>query len=316
MNSVNLKQILMVVVIFVISTSFAFSQQDTIKKYNKTKGIEISGNGIKIINDSTEETFEFDKNVKIKIEGLDDEIEELVDELNEDFNCNKNDDDENSYCEKNKRHHKSDGNWSGFEFGLNNYVTKDLKFNLPTESSFMELRPDKSWTFALNLPEVSIPLFCRYNGLVSGLGLEWNNYSFTKNMDLVKIDDVITAQYIDAEAMKYQKNTLNALYLTLPLNYEIQIPVNKDDTRIFLSVGVEGGVKLFSKTKKIIEFNGEERKIKNNDDYNLNPFKYGVTARLGYGDAQLFANYSLSTLFEANKGPELYPVSAGIRINF
>jgi len=331
MKTLNLKKIFAIVAIFVISASCSvFGQSDSTKKVIEKKiTIKIDKDGAVmekdsiITNEIVSESDSENKVIKIEIKGLEKEMKELgiemealANELNEEFGNNKDcDDNEDGSC-KTKKHKKFKGNWAGFEFGLNNYVTSDLNFDLPTESSFMELKPNKSWNLALNFTEISIPLFCRYNGLVTGLGLEWSNYSFTKNMDLVVVDGVITSLNIPVENLKYQKNTLNALYLNIPLIYEIQIPIDKKDKRMFVGVGFEGGVKLTSKTKKVIVLNGEERRIKNNDDYNLNPFKYGLTARIGYDDAQLFANYSLSTLFDTNKGPELYPVSAGIRINF
>jgi hypothetical protein len=325
MKSINLKQIFAIILIFAVTAgNMTFAQNDSTKnKIIEKKIIIVEDNdGTRIITDSAEinsyeaETSDVEKEkeiIRIEIENLEDELEDLAEELEEEFG-NK-DEDNDKVCSK--KHKKFDGNWSGFEFGLNNYVVQDLDFNLPEENSFMDLKPNLSWGFSLNLPEVSIPLFCKYMGLVSGLGLEWNNYRFSQNIDLITDSTgVIAPQYIDQDVMKYQKNSLNALYLNIPLIYEIQIPVNKKDKRIFLGVGVVGGVKLASKTKKTIDYEGKESTIRNSDDYNLNPFKYGLTARFGYDDAQVYVNYGLSTLFEKDGGPELFPVSAGLRINF
>jgi hypothetical protein len=46
----------------------------------------------------------------------------------------------------------------------------------------------------------------------------------------------------------------------------------------------------------------------------LNPYKYGARVQIGYGDFNLFAEYDASTLFKDGKGPELYPVTAGITV--
>jgi len=56
-----------------------------------------------------------------------------------------------------------------------------------------------------------------------------------------------------------------------------------------------------------------KRKVK--DDFNVNPFKYDLIARIGYGKFTMFGTYSLSTLFESGKGPVVYPFTAGISLN-
>jgi len=290
---------------------------DENRKEQIEEEIELNEDKISEYKDVLSEKKEIETEYVIEIEGLEEELSELGHELeieiNDEINIENNCENSDKKCKKNK---DFDGHWSGFELGLNNYVVSDLDFNIPAGDEFMELKPNLSWGFALNLPEVSIPLFSRYMGFVTGLGLEWNNYRLKQNIDLVEESTGIVAQYIDVNERKYEKNSLNALYLNIPFIYEFQIPVNHKDKRIFLGVGVEAGVKLSSKTKKTYVLNGEERTINNKDDYNLNPFKYGLTARFGIDDAQVFVNYSLSPLFEVNQGPELYPVSAGIRLNF
>jgi hypothetical protein len=44
------------------------------------------------------------------------------------------------------------------------------------------------------------------------------------------------------------------------------------------------------------------KKLKDKQDYNLNKFRYGVSAKLGVGNFSLFGYYNLSDLFEKNKG--------------
>jgi len=48
----------------------------------------------------------------------------------------------------------------------------------------------------------------------------------------------------------------------------------------------------------------------------VNPFRYDIIARVGYGDFTIFATYSLSSLFQPYKGPAVYPFSAGVNFNF
>ena len=58
-----------------------------------------------------------------------------------------------------------------------------------------------------------------------------------------------------------------------------------------------------------------KNKIKDKDDhFNLRDFRYGLTARLAYGDFGFFANYYPQSLFKDNMGPEMFPVTVGIHI--
>ena len=59
----------------------------------------------------------------------------------------------------------------------------------------------------------------------------------------------------------------------------------------------------------------DKMKVKHYSVPNINKFRYGVTARFGYGPFNLIAYYSLSKLFEDNLGPELTPISVGISFN-
>ena len=40
-----------------------------------------------------------------------------------------------------------------------------------------------------------------------------------------------------------------------------------------------------------------------------------ATARIGWGWVNVFATYSLTTLFKTDRGPELYPFSVGLTIS-
>jgi hypothetical protein len=113
--------------------------------------------------------------------------------------------------------------------------------------------------------------------------------------------------------MRFTKSKLTVTWLNVPLLLEFQIPLSdsKKD-RISVSAGVIGGLRLGSHTKQMYEQEGTMYTNKNHDDFNLPTWRYGLTARIGYGGMNVFVNYDLSGLFKDGAGPELYPVSAGI----
>jgi hypothetical protein len=57
-----------------------------------------------------------------------------------------------------------------------------------------------------------------------------------------------------------------------------------------------------------------EGKVKIKDDFNLNPFRYGLTARIDFPWFDFYLNYNLSEMFEDGQGPATQTFSAGINI--
>jgi len=203
---------------------------------------------------------------------------------------------------------KFQGHWAGFELGLNNYVNKDFKTTLEPNDQLFELNPEKSWIFTLNFMEFNIP-FAKNVGLVTGMGTTWNNYHFRNNVNVFEDENGIIVAEPENE-LNYSKSTLNLWYMSIPLIFEFQIPVDKSGHGIHMGFGAVASLKLTSKMKQ--KYDGTKHKEKS--DFQIPGFKYGFTARIGYRFIQLFANYDMTPLFKENRGPELFPVSAGIAL--
>jgi len=204
---------------------------------------------------------------------------------------------------------RMDGTWGGFELGVTNFVNSDYKMTLPEGADFMDLKVANSLEFNFNFAEKSLGIIKNYVGIVTGLGLQYQNYRFVNDFSLTKTDDGIMAEPV---AMELYKNRLSIWHLNLPLMLEFQIPVYGENKRIKLAAGVIGGLRIGSRQVQKYMLNDEKQKIKIKDDFYLRDFNYGFTARIGYGDVALFANYYPQTLFENCKGPEIYPVTIGI----
>lgn len=208
-----------------------------------------------------------------------------------------------------------DGHWAGIDLGLNGYSTTSQSITFPSESSFMSLDASKSWGVSLNPIEKNFNLYKERIGLVTGVGFDFNNYRFNHNISLIPNGDSLSF-YADT-VRQFDKTKLVTTYLTVPLILEAQIPVRRakhSDKNIHIGAGVIGGVKIGSHTKVAWSENGIYNKDKVQDDFHLSTFRYGLTARIGYGGLNLFANYSLSSLFNENQGPELYPFTVGLSI--
>jgi len=204
------------------------------------------------------------------------------------------------------------GHWAGVEFGVNGFMDKNQSMTMKNELAWLDLKQARSWNFNINFMQYSIGFGTDKIGLVTGMGLEFNNYHFSNPISL-KVEDgitVIDSTYIDGN-FNVQKTKLSTTHLTIPLLLEFQIPTGDHGHRIFVSGGVIGGLRVGAYTKVIYDDSGRQ-KDKNRKDFNLSTFRYGFTARVGYRGLKLFANYYPVALFETGKGPEVYPFSVGL----
>lgn len=204
-----------------------------------------------------------------------------------------------------------DGHLGGLEIGYNNYSTGRWLNNDSPLEGYLDLNTAKSSAFNIVTPPVSLG-FTRHFGLVTALGINFNNYRFDGNNTIVVDGEGVVTPAYPAEPVQYVKSKLATVYGTIPVMLELQIPVSHGST-INLGAGVIGAVKLGSHTKVVYHDDGKQ-KDKNRDDFNLNVLRYGVTARAGYEMVQVYGTCYLSPMFEKGKGPELYPFEIGIAL--
>lgn len=210
-----------------------------------------------------------------------------------------------------ERRKSFDGHLGGIEIGYNNFTSGRWLTNETPVEGWMDLNTAKSTSFNFVAPPVSLG-FTRHFGLVTALGINFNNYRFDGNNTIVVDGEgVITPSY-PADPIRYDKSKLATVYGILPVMLEVQIPVTYSSS-INLGAGVIGAAKLGSHTKVVYHSDGKQ-KDKNRDDFNLNVLRYGVTARAGYEMVQVYGTCWLSPMFEKGKGPELYPFEIGLAL--
>ena len=205
--------------------------------------------------------------------------------------------------------------WAGLEVGMNlfhetNYSAYNgLAYSDGTPiGEFFDLIPGKSLTWNLNFAEWAFKNERKTFGIVTGLGLSISDYTFEQAISIEKNVGygMIMPYLLNPEGL--EKTKLTTTYITAPLMLEIKTPLRMGGNRLYIAGGVIGGLHLASHTK--FKYHKDKNKFKGN--YHLNSFKYEVTGRIGFGDFCVFANYSLSTLFQEGKGPELYPLMIGV----
>jgi hypothetical protein len=179
-----------------------------------------------------------------------------------------------------------------------------------TASGFPKLNYSKSISFAMYA--MYGRRFSKTFSIMSGLGMEWVNYRFSKDVTIREIDDFATQVPIESifdNFSNMRKSKLAGTYLTVPLMLRINF-----SRSFFVAAGVSGGFNINTHTKIIFDdVSGDKHKYK---DYNvhMNPFKYGYVLRAGFDWISLFANYSASPLFSKNEGPQVYPFTVGLSL--
>ena len=288
---------------------------DTInEKQEKVSTVIIDDNE----NEVSIETDEFVKAEKssdtTKIGIGDKDISIVEDDEGTSIKVTDSEDDQEKSEKSEKKKKKFKGHWSGFEFGINNFVDDNFSMDRTAGEQFMDLNTGRSWNFNWNIKQYSIGFGSNRFGLVSGLGLEFNSYYFDGDNNIQKIDGNIVSK--NDYPSPLEKSKLKTTFLRVPVLLELQLLNAKRSKRLYISGGVIGGLKLGSSSKVVYKEDGKKQKDKIHDDFNINPLRYGLTARIGYRNLNLFGNYYLTPFFEKDNDPELYPITVGLAFSF
>jgi hypothetical protein len=115
--------------------------------------------------------------------------------------------------------------------------------------------------------------------------------------------------------VEYVKNKLNITYFEIPIELKFKTR-DAHNRQLKFSFGFKVGYEIANHTKyvgnDVLENTDDQVTIKKYNIQNINKWSYGVTARVGRGMFNLFGYYSLSKVFEKDKGPQMYPISVGV----
>lgn len=218
--------------------------------------------------------------------------------------------------EKPFRSRKFRGHWAGFEWGINNFLDNDFTLSREGEDAFMDLNTSRSWVVNLNFAQYSLGFGTSHFGILTGLGMEFNNYYFDGDNSIVEENDQAIELPINDSTNSLSKSKLTATFLRMPLLLEFQFPNTVRSKRGYITAGLITGLKLGSHTKVVYKDDSGKDKDKNKDDFNINPFRFGLTARIGFGGLSVFGDYYFTPMFVDGKGPDLHPFSVGLALAF
>lgn len=196
------------------------------------------------------------------------------------------------------------------DVGFNTYFSPGLSSTLPSGYDPLELITGKSVVVNIHAFDQQLNLVKHIMYLTYGIYFELNTYRFRSNDVIIpRIDSVA----FTSSDVTYEKNKLSNEYIGIPLMLRFETNPNNQQRSFHFSAGGFAEYFLGAHTKQKSVENGKQ---KTHDDFNMNPWRYGASVRIGYSFCSLFANYSFSKFFRDDLTPTLYPASFGLAFEF
>jgi hypothetical protein len=224
---------------------------------------------------------------------------------------NKESEKSSSDSQTNKKKHQKIGHWAGLDFGVNAFTTYDYSLKMAPFNQHLELDMGRCFNVAFNFAQWELPIVKNHVSIVSGLGLEWQKYTFKNNTTILP-DKNKHIGFIDT-LISYDYSLFKTSWLNVPLL--LAFNSNKNLKKSFhIAAGVVLGYNYTQKSKTRYKIEGGDFENVTKGDFALDTFKHAATVRLGYGKINVFATYQLNNMFKKGAGPELFPVTAGITL--
>lgn len=239
-------------------------------------------------------------------------------ELNESVNVSWDDDidDADWTRDRGSRYLKRTRHSVNFDLGTNNYLS-DGKF--PDDNNeIYSVRPWGSWYLGVNSIQrshVAGKFFIEW-----GMGLSWYNFKFQEHNVMMSKDEDGVIFEADQRDVNHIKSKLSASFINASFVPILDFGGRGRKSRFWdshgsqfrIGVGPYAGYRIGSHSKLVYKDNGREKE-KNNDNFYLNNFRYGVRVQLGIRSTDIFFNYDLNEVFSSGKpnNPSLNAFSFG-----
>lgn len=155
------------------------------------------------------------------------------------------------------------------------------------------------------------PIKTSHFSFATGIGVGVSNIYFD-NQQLVLTDSGQTVAKFIPERKDYSKFKLVTTFLEAP--FELRYFSNRDNrNRGFkAAVGLRAGTLVGAHTKGNRTENGSKLSEKVQSRDFLERWRFGATARVGYGNFTLFGAYNFTGVFKDGAGPQVTPFSIGL----
>ncbi len=220
--------------------------------------------------------------------------------------------------------------WSGLELGINTFIASDGRIGDGPKAGPFLLDNLRSRWFAINFMEQKYEFGSHHAGFFWGLGLEFTGYHLSENVRLNYNGDSTWAA--PSTDVQFTKNKLRQIGLRLPLMFEfntksaplpsthgewVELHKRKGFERkgnLHFAAGVVGSWYFDNMYKQKFEQGGETKKIRDNGDYNLLPYRVAARAQIGIGGWNFFGEYGLTPLFQDGTASKLTPLTIGLTL--
>ena len=189
-----------------------------------------------------------------------------------------------------------------------NFLTYNQNFDLPAQYSMLENEPLRSSHVGIHLLKTRVNMAKGHFGIVTAVTFDNNRFQWRNNVTLQPGMDTLT---MGLDSVSFRKNKLITWHAQIPLLLSFQTNPDNMKKNFHFSVGGYAGLLLGATTK---QKSIERGKVKQDDDFNLASFRYGLTARIGFRNIEFYTNYSLSPLFSEGEGPGINPINFGVSI--
>jgi len=184
----------------------------------------------------------------------------------------------------------------GLDIGTGGFMY-DMNTALPVAIGDLETK-GLSLHYTLHAITQSVRLGNNQLRLGYGLAFDFNRNSFVNNTRIRSEVDDLTI--IDNVA-NYKKRIFTNFYATVPVMVQFYSNPESYKKSLRIGAGMYGSMHLGSRMK--LKGNKTD-KIKILDDFNLNRFKYGATARIGFRSITAYGKMDLSPAFTGSEETE------------
>ncbi len=204
-------------------------------------------------------------------------------------------------------------------FGWNNWVNGDgfavnqtPENGEPNATAELNFWPSMVWGFGFGGKSRmgTSKLYVRY-----GAQFNWHYFQLKGNTIVNKMADPNTGfdgvSFVQDNTKNYSKSSFRMVYLDVPVMLEFDSSKPGRSNGFSLGVGGYGGVRLSSKTKVYYsDFNGDKTKVKQNNNYYTNGFRYGLLGQIGFGTFKITAKYDMNELFRDDRTTPDYQIAS------
>ncbi|MFK5856350.1 MAG: outer membrane beta-barrel protein, partial [Bacteroidota bacterium] len=140
-----------------------------------------------------------------------------------------------------------------------------------------------------------------------GLGIDNHNMYSDTRIESVNADTLVFVPITE----NYKRSKVNLTYVSVPMEFKVRL-----NNGVKFGAGFKIRYLISSKDKYVGDLASEgggitvkRKTISATEDY-----AYGFTLRVGYKSFSLFGYYQISSIFQVNRGPQMYPISVGLTI--